>query len=528
MVATVLKLRYRILGNTFAGRPWSLVGFILGSIWGLGAVGLAIAAIVGLALFEGLDTARTAVVIAGAALLLGWVLGPILVAGTDSIISADQLAQFPFSRADVMRLLTAIGLAGIPGIAASIIGIASIGLWLRWPLAALTAIPCVAIAVLTCVVASRLVNAATQNLGSARGLTEIVGTISLVAILCIGPIVAGGATLLSGLASDPYAAAQRVADILGWTPLGAAWSVPAQVASGHPLIALAQFAIAALTLAALWWAWRRALDLAAISPARARTRNVGAGKLGLFGRVGTGPLGATWARSLRSWIRDPRYSRQLLLVLVIPAIFAFTGGLDGFMFQFAPIVVALIFSTVAYTEVSYDGTAFASVISSGIRGRDDRLGRLLGLACVAIPLLALACLVPPLVSGEWSYAAVTTGVAWAIALAGFGVSMVSSALIISPVPAPGDNPFKSVPGQTFLNGLLVFVVLAATLVLALPAIVLGIVAVVTSDSALAWTTLGVGVVWGIVVVIVGVLIGGRVFDRTAPDLLQRIKALPNN
>ena len=32
------------------------------------------------------------------------------------------------------------------------------------------------------------------------------------------------------------------------------------------------------------------------------------------------------------------------------------------------------------TDISYDGTAFASVLSSGIRGRQDRWGRILGAA----------------------------------------------------------------------------------------------------------------------------------------------------
>ena len=40
----------------------------------------------------------------------------------------------------------------------------------------------------------------------------------------------------------------------------------------------------------------------------------------------TGGVGATWARSLTGWLRDPRYLRQLLVVPIFPVLFAFTGG----------------------------------------------------------------------------------------------------------------------------------------------------------------------------------------------------------
>ena len=65
MVATVLKLRYRILGNTLARRPWQLVGFCVGVLGALWMLGLVVTGIVALAVFQGLDVARTVVVLAG-------------------------------------------------------------------------------------------------------------------------------------------------------------------------------------------------------------------------------------------------------------------------------------------------------------------------------------------------------------------------------------------------------------------------------------------------------------------------------
>jgi len=49
---------------------------------------------------------------------------------------------------------------------------------------------------------------------------------------------------------------------------------------------------------------------------------------------------------------------------------------------------------------------------------------------------------------------------------------------------------------------------------------------VTGDAMWGWIALAAGVVFGAVVAIVGVLVGGRTIERTGPDLLVRIKSFP--
>jgi ABC-2 type transport system permease protein len=109
-------------------------------------------------------------------------------------------------------------------------------------------------------------------------------------------------------------------------------------------------------------------------------------------------------------------------------------------------------------------------------------------------------------------------------LTAYGVCAVSSAYLIVPVPAPGDNPFKRVPGATFsiFLGFLGVWVLAA--LLAAPEIVLAVLVAVTGDALFGWLALIVGVVLGVVFFILGIQIGGRILDRTAPDLLLRVRA----
>ena len=95
-----------------------------------------------------------------------------------------------------------------------------------------------------------------------------------------------------------------------------------------------------------------------------------------------------------------------------------------------------------------------------------------------------------------------------------------------PVAAPGDSPFKSVPGQTFVSGLLVFVVLAACFVVGIPALGVAIAALVTGSAVLGWVSLAVALVVGGGAIALGIHLGGRTLDGTGPDLLVRIKAFP--
>lgn len=525
MVATVLRLRYRILGNNLARSPWQLVGFCFGVLWAVSilasvGVGLAVLASTG-----ALTPIRTIAVLGGSLLLIGWIVGPLLIAGVDTTVDAAKLAPFPLGTRQVMTILTATGLTGIPGIATSLAVLATVLLWVHWPVAAIAALPCAAIAVLTCVVATRLASALSTGLGGSRRGREVIGTVVLALIVFTGPIVTGVLAVFSS-AGDLGAKLAGAAAVLGWTPFGAAWAVPGDIAAGAFGPAALKLLIAIATLAVLWIAWARALDRSTVSPPRQTTRAVRPGTLGLFGALPTGGVGATWARALTGWLRDPRYLRQLIVAPLFPILFAFTGGIQGFLFTASPVFVALVLCIAGYTDVSYDGTAYASVLSTGIRGRADRWGRVLGAACVGVPLTVLTAVVVAVVSGRIALLPATLGASLGLLLVGYGVTAVSSALIVTPVASAGDSPFKTVPGQTFLSGLLVFVVLAACGVLALPAIVTSVFAIGSGDPVAGWVALLVALGVGAGVIALGVLVGGRTIERTGPDLLLRIKAFP--
>lgn len=524
MVATVLRLRYRILGNALTRSPWQLVGFIVGMLSAAWVLGLAVVGLVALSILQGLDPARIVSTLGGSVLVLGWVVGPILTAGMDTSVDAARLAPFPLTTAQVMRALTAAGLGGIPGIATAVGGLATLVLWVRWPVALPFALVGVVLAVLTCVVASRLMAALATGLGGNRRGREAIGTLVLIVLVLSGPILVGILSLLDA-GAGVAARVRQIAEVLGWTPLGAAWAVPGDVAAGAWLPAIAKLAIAAATLAVLWLLWRWTLIAATASPGRRSSGRTRAGALGWFGRMPTGGVGATWARGLTAWLRDPRYLRQLVVVPLLPIVFLFVGGVEG-PFAASALIVGFILGSSMYTDVSYDGTAFAGVLATGIRGSADRLGRLLGAATLGVPLTVLTAIVTVGVSGRWWLLPAMLGGGLGALLAGYGVSAVSSALIVMPVARPGDSPFKSVPGQTFVMGILVFVVWGAGALLALPSLIPALISFAAGSELAGWIALAAGIVVGAAVLVVGVVVGGRTFDRRAPELLAQLRAFP--
>jgi ABC-2 type transport system permease protein len=525
VVATVLRIRFTILRNVLAASPWQIVAFIMGS---LGALWLILAAAFGMFIAGSIsaDAARAVVTGGGAILTVGWVLGPLIAAGVDTTIDAGRLAPFPLSTRQVLAALTAVGLAGVPGIATSLVALATFGVWWRWPLACIAAVVCVPLAVVTCVIASRLA-AAYASGGRNRRFGEAIGIVLFAVVILAGPIVAGTANLI-GAAAERGLGGKLGAAITAasWTPVGAAWAVPGDLATGQPVSAVAKLVIAAATLVVLWLLWYRRVDAAPAtavrSAARARTS-----RLGWFGTLPTGALGATWARALTYWLRDPRYLRQLIIVPLVPVLISFAGqgGLDTVPFLLSSVLVALLLGFVPYADVSYDGTAFTGIVATGIRGRADRAGRLLAAGAVAVPLVVVISVATVGLTGRWGMLPAIAGAALGVLFVAYGVSAITSALLVVPVPASGDNPFKRVPGTTFTSGLAVFGVLLATAVLAAPAAVLAFLVLAGGDAALSWAALAISVGYGLAVAIAGVFAGGAVFDRTAPMLLSRLRAL---
>ncbi|MET0297234.1 MAG: hypothetical protein ABWY03_08920 [Microbacterium sp.] len=522
MVATLLRLRFRVLGNQLSRSPWQLVGFILGALYGAGVLLGAIAGLIALGFGE-LAVATNVIVGVGSLVTLGWIISSLLVFGVDDTLDPAKLVVFPMSLRRMMVALTVAGVCGIPGIVTSVAAISTLATWIHWPIAIIAAVVSIPLAVLTAVVASRAMASLASGLGGKRRFREASGILILVPLMLAGPIIAGIAT---GFAFnlDTLIVIVRV---LGWTPVGAAWAVPADVAAGDWGAAGAKLVIALATLAVLWLLWQWSLGESLRHPRQQSAARVQPGRIGWFGRVPASAFGAVFARSLTYWIRDPRYLRQLIFIPIVPVLlwFYIRDGDVAAGLSFTAPLIALFLGIVLYTDISYDGTAFGTEVASGVPGRADRAGRTAAAAVIAGPLVLIAAIVPFFFSGNWVQLPGILGMAVGILLTSYAVCAVTSAQFVMPVASSGDSPFKKVPGTTFLQGLIFFGFWLIAIGLSLPTIVIGIIAFFTNNAVLSLIGGTVGVVMGVVLLIVGVRVGGRTLDRTGPVLLSRLKAM---
>ncbi|MDO9398834.1 MAG: transporter [Herbiconiux sp.] len=522
MVATLVRLRFLVLRNSLKRSTWQLVAVVIGAVYGLGLLAAVLAGLFALG-FLSTEIASTVLILAGSALVLGWILVPLVAFGIEQTLDPARLVVFPLSMRQLLVGLTLTGILGVPGIVTSIAAVGTLMPWLRSPLAAVAAVVGAAVGVLICVIGSRTVAALSTSLQSNRRFRELGGVLIFIPIILLGPLIAGLTVTLRSQAD----ALPQLARILSWTPLGAPWAVPADVAIGDWGPAGLKLLIALATVAVLLLIWRRALAVALVTPPASASKRVAKGKVGLFGVFPATPAGAIAARCLTYWRRDPRYARQLITVPLVPVLlvfYSFNSDNQSLLNLTGPLI-AFFLSIAIYADISYDGTAFATHLADGVRGRDDRLGRVWALTVIAVPLALLGCVVPAFFTGLWSDLPWVLGLAAAALLGGMGVASISSALIVIPVPQAGDNPFKSAPGAGFTTALSGFATWGIALALCLPATVLAVLGLILGSPLLGWLTLAVGLVLGAVFLVLGLRIGARVLDARGPDILARLKSL---
>ncbi|MGV8851347.1 MAG: transporter [Rhodoglobus sp.] len=520
MVAHLVRLRFRLLFNSLSRSPWQAVAVILGSVY---ALFLLLVAIVGLFSFSfaAAEVGRTVSVLGGGVLVLGWTVLPLLTSGIDETVEPSKLATFPIPINTLVLALAVSGLLGVPGIITTLVTFATGLLWWQSPIIAVIAVACGAIGAATCIVGSRMLAALTVRISSGRRAREAKTVLVLIPLVLLGPAILG----ISSLFREFSNIFPIIAGVVAWTPLGAIWAVPGDLALGnlwqaasHALIGLGTLVIAVLV-------WRWALDRALEQPGHSTTRRATKRGLGWLGLFPGSPAGAVAARALTYWVRDPRYTQSLISIPLVPALVFFysgaSGDLTGLLFV-GPIVAVLLGMSI-YTDVSYDNTAFSLHLQTGLSGRDDRWGRVLGVSVFAVPVTIILTVVSVWVSDSWERLPGLLGISLGLLLTGLALSSLVSGRFAFSVPAPGDNPFKSRPGGGFTLMLSMFASWTALAVLALPEMILALLGFATDQPLLGWLALAIGVGFGATLLMIGVRWGGKILDERGAELLVQLQ-----
>ncbi|MFT4210356.1 MAG: hypothetical protein QM626_00660 [Microbacterium sp.] len=515
MVAHVLRLRLALLVG--AARPGArdrgrhVAGLVLV------LVGVAVALTGLLALTHASPTAVSVVtVVGGSALTLGAVVAPSIMGDADQL-DPRRFAPFGATARPLAGATLAASLLGVPMLAMLVTAAGVAVLWLRQG-AGVAAVVGPLLGLVTILLLARLAGTLSAWLLRERRSRELSGLFLLVVLVVVVPVGVFFASLDWGR-SVPSALLVAV-QVLSFTPLGAAWSLPGYAQSGDPTGWVA-FAVAVVGVAALTVAWytlvARVLH-AAGRPAAARPRG-----MSWFAVMPSTPGGAIAARSLIYWTHDPRYRVNVAIVpvaglaIVPPLLIA---GVPGELVALAPLaVVALFFGWLPHNDLAYDSTALWLHIAAGVRGFSDRAGRLLPILLVGIPVLAVGVPLSVAISGRWAHAPALIGVCASLFLAGLGLSSIASAAAPYPVSRPGDSPFQQ-PVRTSGGGILSqTLVMLGALAASAPALWWGVLAVMV-DPAYGMLALAAGLGAGLVVLGIGLAVGSAVFAHRGSALME--------
>lgn len=520
MVAHVVRLKLVLLGNALKRSVWQILGLIFSLLY---------ASTAGAAMFAGLaylsrrdiDMAATVVVLAGSLLVLAWWFLPLVAFGVDSTLDPQRFVLFAIRRRDLLWGLGLAGLVGVPGLLTVLATLGTLLVWRESPSAMLAGLVCWVIAVATCVVGSRATTTALAPLRSSRRFREVTGVLVFLPLLVIAPLAAWASAEIDA----DRVTIEQAADVVSWLPIGAVWGVPAAVAAGQPGLAAIKLAIAVATLLALLALWSWSLDRTLTSPARRDGHGSRTKGLGVLGLLPATPTWAVVARCLVYWIRDPRYVGSLAVVPLLPFLVHFLDPGSGVALLALAPVTAFMLGWIISADVAYDHTAFWLHVVTGVPGRADRLGRVIAAGLVGVPVTAIFSVGAAWYTGRWDDLPAVVGASFGVLLTALGLSSVVSARFVYPVPKPGDGPFSTPQGSAVAN---LTIQTGGWLVLALlvlPEVGLAIAAVATGNLTLGWVACVTGLVLGSVVLVVGVRLGGRVYDVRSAELMQQVIAI---
>lgn len=518
-----LRLKLRLLANGWRGRPARLALFITGVVLaGIFAVaGYAVFAVPGVVGDE--RAAGLLLPLGGSALVLGWLLLPLLFFGVDESLDPARFALFPLGRRTLIVGLFAAALAGLPALStlAATAGMVSTVADIGGAGAGVVQLVGVLAGLFVCVAVSRAVTSAfATGLRSRRSRDLAVVLFAVVAAL-LGPLQLA---LLAGAERADWGAFAVLADILGWTPLGAPWSLGLEVAAGRLWAVPLKLLIVAATLAGLLWWWSATLERAMLGAASSGSsrggEHVGSPTGLLLGRrLPRSRFGALVAREVRYWWRETRRRASLITFsvagLFLPVSISLSGGTAGPMAVFVGALAAVALAN----QFGYEGNALAANMTAGVPGRVEVHSRAAAHAVFVLPLLLLVALVVGVVAGRPERIAGDLGLLLATYGVGLGLVLPVSVRAAYSLPE-STSPFAMSSGGGLAKGFLTLGVMVGTLLATVP---LQILAWVLGDVWL-WIGLPVGAAFGCAAYLIGSQVAGDWLDKRMPEVLAAVTA----
>ena len=209
---------------------------------------------------------------------------------------------------------------------------------------------------------------------------------------------------------------------------------------------------------------------------------------------------------------------------VIPVLMLIALGIGGVPFPISalvplPMMVLVLAWSTVHNDVAYDHTAIWQHLASDVRGRDDRVGRMLPPLAFGAVLVLVGSALTAWGYGDAAILPAVLGVNAAVLLGSVGVGSGLSARFPYAAPRPGDGAFRhpQATGATggTAQGLSILLIVLTTL----PALAAAGLCLAGVPGPWSWVALVAGLVVGGGALVLGIVGGARVYDRRGPELL---------
>ncbi|MFG1607017.1 ABC transporter permease [Actinoplanes sp. NPDC049265] len=517
-----IRLKLRILGNGLRGSTSRVVLFVFGLLFGAGG---AVGGFLLLALPGFVDDRRVGEImlpLAGALLLVGWLFLPLIFFGVDESLDPARFALLPLRRRTLITGLYAAAATGIPAVATLLATggmVLSAGL-LGGPGAALAQLVGVVLGLALCVAVSRAVTSAFATALRSRRARDLATVLLTVTAALLGPLQLG---VLAGAERADWDRVAQVATVIGWTPLGAAYSLGIDVAAGRAwAVPIKILIVLASILGLLAW-WASTVERAMLGTASSGQRAAKAsGSRSAVARLMVRGLpqtrfGALMSREMRYWWRETRRRASLITLGVVGVFLPVTMSANGGGSGFTVLFIGALASISLANQFGFEGNAYAANVVAGVPGRTEIQSRAAAFSLFVVPVLIVIATVVSLAAGRPEEIASRLGTL--VAAYGVGLAVVLPVSVRAAYALPStSNPFAMSSGAGPAKGLLAMAVLAGAIVGTLPVLITGYLV----GDTWHWIGLPVGLVYGAAAYLIGSRIAGNLLDRRMPELLSAV------
>ena len=516
MAARLFRLRIALLGGIFRGSVGRGIRVGLGLLLAFAAV--VFAAVVP-SFLDVPDAQRATIdVLAGAVVLTATFAVPFF--SNKHSLSPAHLAQFPASPGAVGSALLVTTVVSWPFFLLTAWLVALGVARSEWQGSGWVLPVSLTLAAIMAVVSVRVMVALSQRLTGRRyaGALRTAGVVLLIASVPFVVLAASASISASG-----GAATAEAARLAGLTPFGAPFAAIGFAAAGDMSAAVVRLAIVTAAIAVMLLLWIPLVRVTLFRVDRPYDPGVARRGLGWFERFSARPAQVIAARSLTYWSRDPRYRVALFAIPIAPImmLIAFTvAGADMRNLALVPLpVVLLLLAWSQHNDVAMDSTAIWEHVASGIRGTADRAGRLAPVLMLGVPLAIIGSSVTVAFAGEWRILPAVLGLNLAVLFVASGVTSVFSVIMPYPTTRPGDSPFVQPQWSGSGSGLSQTLSMLFALGLSVPPVWISIHAVIDVTFFDNMWALLFGAGYGLFFLLLGIFIGGKLFERNGPELI---------